>query len=181
MSLRFSLPSLLLLVAIVAGYLAANRLYSRWYASAYSAYYVNDVLASRIHDGDPISHVAQYFEGYAPAVSKKERELVLEIYSTYGIDEDDEFFHFQLGRSGALLQFRNAKLVNLTNEDYRDSELMARINGYKVPPSVFRYGALPFYLAFVLAGIAMWWLCGPVKTDGARHHSGRGITTGSER
>ena len=151
-------------MAIVAGYFAADQQYTKWYSSAYNEYYINDVIVRRIRNGDSVSDVSRFFDKYTQLVSVEEREMIADVYSDSKIEKDDEFLHFHSGKSGALLQFRNGRLVNLNNNDYADYEYLAQINRYSVPNAWLRYGVLPFYVAFVLAGLSLRRLFSRVPT-----------------
>jgi hypothetical protein len=159
---RFSLRTLFLIVTLVAAFLACHRVYRSWIATAYSAYYVNDVLQSQVHNGDSVQETARHFNTARPITEEDTNELdrITLIWGLrqWDIEDGDEFHCFQSPNTGVYLQFRHGKLINHQNSDYDNLELLAQINRQPFPPLVLRYGAWPFFLAAVACILFANWI-----------------------
>lgn len=153
---RYSVRALILVLTLVAVYFPLARLYDSWFASTYGEYYTANVLGFRIHNGDSFRRVASYFGSHRPVGRDHQLGLIsieeLCASNNLPIEEGDQFYRFSTpgSDSGVYLQFRDDKLINLTNTTYSNANSLARMNGNALPHPALTHGFLPLYLITVL-------------------------------
>lgn len=154
---RFSLRTLMLLVAVVSAYFPLANLFDAWMTTTYDKYYVNSILAHQIKNGDSIDTVASHFWSHRLLDDSDSHDMknVTDIWTSnrWMIEKDDQLYYFgTLGGAGTYLQFRDDRLINLSNKAHRDEVGIAKMNAYPFPTWVVRFGFLPLYFLLVFTG-----------------------------
>jgi hypothetical protein len=119
--LRFSLTSLLLAITFVSLCVAVWKSYHGWYAHNYSDEVLSRLLHDAVRNGDSVEPVADHLgvtgvnidaerasfgAGFQGVIRK------LAANRPYGVHTTDKFLYFGFGRYGAVLQFRDDRLIN---------------------------------------------------------------------
>lgn len=143
-----------MVTAIVAAYFPLAKLYHSWFTTTYDSYYVTSVLASKIHNGDSVDDVSTHFES-RQILSDADTNAMQNITEIWGsnnltMEDADQYYRFSTrGGASAYMQFRDGRLVNLSNNNYSDARRIAEMNDYSFPNPIFRFGLLPIYLILV--------------------------------
>ena len=154
---RSSLQKLLLFVTVFSAYFSLANLFDAWVSTTYDGYYVNSILAHHIKNGDSINTIASHFSSYRLLDDNDSHDMknVTDIWTSNRrrIEKEDRLYHFGTwGGAEKYLQFRDDRLINLSNKAYRDEIGIAKKNPYPFPTWVVRFGFLALYCLLVSAG-----------------------------
>ncbi len=167
---RFSLRTLLVLMAVVSAYFPLANLFDNWVSTTYGEHYVNSILASRIQNGDSIDTVASHFSSFRllDDSDTNDMENVTRIWTSnrWTMKNDDQIYYFEtLGGSGTYLQFSDGRLINLSNKAHRDERGIAKMNAYPFPNWIVRCGFFPLYILLVVIAMTAFWVFKAFKRD----------------
>ncbi len=153
---RSSLRNMLLATVFLAYFPLAN-LFDAWVPTTYDGYYVNSILAHHIKNGDSINTIVSHFSSYRLLDENDNHDMknVTDIWTSnrWRIEKDDRLYYFGTwGGAETYLQFRDDRLINLSNKAYRDEIGIAKKNSYPFPTWVVRFGFQALYCLLVSAG-----------------------------
>lgn len=152
---QFSMRTLLLLVAMGALYFPSEKVYRTWLSRNHTFSYVEAVLHSELTEGDSFKSVASHFTSNRLLTHPADTEYISNLSAIcskkgMAIMDKDEFYHLSIGDgSGAYLQFRDKKLVNLWNTAYIDA--MKNPSQTRAPA----YSMLVFALIYFVVSITV--------------------------
>jgi hypothetical protein len=145
---RFSIRTLLLIVALAAVCLTVHRLYQRWYLQNYSMYSLFVLLGTQVHNGDTFVDVARHFEK-AVKMDLDNDPKAMRWEST--ILPGDEIWNFWYSRFRVNLQFRDGRVVNFQPSIFSDADALAKRAQELIPPWWLRPGVWPFCMLLFIA------------------------------
>ncbi len=154
--MRFSIRTLLLIVALAAACLATHRAYQHWYTQNYPLHALDSLLSTRVNNGDTFEAVSANFEKAVrmDLMTQDNQQNVLYLWNHRGweILPDDEIWHFEYAQGhGVWLQFRDGRVVNFQRRDFADPDKNAQVNRAPIPPLLLRKGIWPLCsVVFVL-------------------------------
>ena len=155
---RYTLRTFLVCVALVALYFPCAQCYRVWLSANYGQHYVDTILYSKIYDGELVQNVGKHFDEVRLVTHEhtQDTKVITNIWSNRGwrIEKEDKFYFMSTTKGyGCYFQFRDDRLINHLNTDYKDFEANAAQNGYSLPHRSLRFGVWPFYLS--LSAIAL--------------------------
>ncbi|MFT7634058.1 MAG: hypothetical protein ACI87E_005117 [Mariniblastus sp.] len=154
MRIHFGIPTLLVVIALVAAFFPFDAFYRDWFRASYSGYHIHSVLGHRVTNGDSFEYVSGLFD-WSEARTEQWTQKHYAPFPDYEAGDEYHVFHVGEDNVRAFFQFRGGLVVNHNNSLFHTPYPAVQHLNDKAPILLFRYGALPVYALLVaLAGIA---------------------------
>ena len=145
---RFSIRTLLVIIAVVAIYFPYEQWRRQHLRASYNIFYISENLIA-ISEGDSVESVSARFTTF---IEVEPKPVLVQNLGLIEFGPEDTLYRYPFDSTYyGFLHFRDGKLASYQKPFHTDPVAMTQATGGKIPTEAERMSSLSIYLMFVFA------------------------------